>query len=158
MVVLQNQSNIKYLLSTSSSSTTVTTTTTASSSNDSKNNPFMNRPMDDDDDDINVPPISLSSTIKMKNNILALALFSFCVGVFWYSMHAVGQAGDNSDDPLSALKQEAALAQAKHDQEQITTQNTADMLSKFQKGEYDPDHIPDDDDDDQNKKPWYKFW
>lgn len=118
-------------------------------------NPFMRRTSNVNEDDI--PPITLNNTIRMKNAALATVLMGCCLGIMWYSMHAVGQAGEK-DDPLSALKMEAAEAQKKHDQEQATTANAADMLEKFQKGEYDPDHVPEDEEDEPapSKKPWWK--
>lgn len=122
----------------------------------SSEDPFMRRTSNVNEDDI--PPITLNNTIRMKNVALATALLGFCFGIMWYSMHAVGQAGEK-DDPLSALKKEAAAAQKKHDQEQATTANAADMLQKFQKGEFDPDHVPEEDEDEApSKKPWWKVW
>jgi hypothetical protein len=144
----------------------------SSSSTSTKNdqeNPFAQRRTSNVNED-DIPPITLDNTIRMKNAVLATILMSFCFGIAYYSMNAVGQAGggrtnggDTSNDPLSVLKAEAAIAQEKINQEQITTANTADMLEKFQKGEYDPDHISEDellDDENYNKpkKPWWKFW
>jgi hypothetical protein len=131
-------------------------------------NPFnMRRTSNVNEDDL--PPITLDNTIRMKNAALATTLVAFCFGIAYYSMHAVGQAGtgttstSNSDsDPLAVLKAEAAIAQEKYDKEQQDTVNTADMLEKFQKGEYDPDHVSDEELDDliepKKKRPWWKFW
>jgi hypothetical protein len=124
----------------------------------SSESPFMRRTSNVNEDDI--PPITLDNTIRMKNVALATVLMAGCLGIMWYSMHAVGQAGEK-DDPLSALKMEAAEAQKKHDHEQATTANAADMLEKFQKGEYDPDHVSEEEEEDGpalSKKPWWKVW
>jgi hypothetical protein len=123
----------------------------------SSESPFMRRTSNVNEDDI--PPITLDNTIRMKNFALATVLMGCCIGIMWYSMQAVGQAGEK-DDPLKALKMEAAEAQKKHDQEQATTASAADMLEKFQKGEYDPDHVPEEEADDvaPSKKPWWKVW
>jgi hypothetical protein len=122
----------------------------------SSEEPFMRRTSNVNEDDI--PPITLNNTIRMKNAALATVLLGCCFGIAWYSMHAVGQAGDK-DDPLSVLKKEAAAAQKVHDQEQATTANTADMLQKFQKGEFDPDHVPEEEEGEAtSKKPWWKVW
>jgi hypothetical protein len=115
-------------------------------------------------DETPLPPITLDNTIRMKNAALATALLAMCFGIAYYSVTAVGQAAttNNSDDPLAVLKAEAAIAQKKHEMEQRDTANTADMLEKFQKGEYDPDHVSDEELDDliepNKKRPWWKFW
>jgi hypothetical protein len=125
--------------------------------------PFMRRTSNVNEDDI--PPITLTNAIRMKNAALGTVLFGCCLGIMWYSMHAVGQAGattsSGEEDPLAVLKMEAAAAQSKYDKEQQQTANTAEMLQKFQKGEYDPDHVPDEDieaDSSRIKKPWWKIW
>lgn len=138
----------------------------SSTSSDKKveENPFMRRTGNMDEDDL--PPIALDNTIRMKNAALALTLLASCVGIMFYSMHSVGQAGASTStkggDPLAALKAEAAIAQEKHVKEQQDTANTADMLEKFQKGEYDPDHVSDEELDDliepKRKRPWWKVW
>lgn len=107
--------------------------------------------------------ILVDDSIRMKNNVMGVALACFCVGVAWYSMNAVGQAGSTSDDPLAALKQEAAAAQKVHDQQAATESNVTEMLEKFNKGEYDPDvqelnELEERQQQSQTKKPWWKFW
>jgi hypothetical protein len=82
-------------------------------------------------------------------------------------MHAVGQAGDSNsaeDDPLAALKQEAAQAQQVKDTQRRQEEETANMIQQFQSGELDPDQIDDAELDEyeksleKNRKPWWKFW
>lgn len=136
----------------------------SSTSSDKKveENPFMRRTGNANEDDL--PPITIDNTIRMKNAALALFLLASCAGIMLYSMNAVGQAGASTKegDPLAALKAEAAVAQEKYDKEQQDTANTADMLEKFQKGEYDPDHVSDEELDDlidpKRKRPWWKVW
>lgn len=108
--------------------------------------------------------IVIDSVIQIKNVVLASLLVAFCVGVATYSMNAVGQAGSGgSDDPLAALKQEAAAAQVKSEQAALQTESTVDMLQQFQAGAYDPDRIDDDDENEsieknEKKRAWWKFW
>jgi hypothetical protein len=115
--------------------------------------------------DINDEPalIVMDQRTHLKNAALATALVCFCVGVATYSMNTVGQAGSGGpDDPLAALKQEAAVAQLKQQQESQQTDSTVDMLQKFQAGDYDPD-IQEQLDlersmDAKKKKAWWNFW
>jgi hypothetical protein len=115
--------------------------------------------------DINDEPalIVMDQRTHLKNAALATALVCFCVGVATYSMNTVGQAGSGGpDDPLAALKQEAAVAQMKQQQESQQTDSTVDMLQKFQAGDYDPD-IQEQLDlertmDAKKKKAWWNFW
>jgi len=77
-------------------------------------------------------------------------------------MNAVGQAGSTgSDDPLAALREEAASAQDKQSQEAKSTDEAADMLKKFQAGEFDPDKYEELEAEESGAKknrPWWKFW
>jgi hypothetical protein len=116
--------------------------------------------------DINDEPatIALDNTIRMKNAGLGVILLGVCFGIMAYSMNAVGQAGSGKDDPLAALKQEAAKAQEKKERVSQETESTADMLLKFQAGEYDPD-VQEQEELEQaqeaatkQKKAWWKFW
>lgn len=107
----------------------------------------------------------MSNGIRMKNAGMALTLLGFCFGVAIYSMNAVGQAGSGGqDDPLAALKQEAAAAQEKLQRESQQTESTADMLQKFQAGDYDPDVLEQNELEQaqeeaaKKKKAWWKFW
>jgi hypothetical protein len=145
----------------------LSTSTNPGGNKNTEDNPFTRRSSDPSEDYL--PPITLDNTIRMKNAALATVLVAFCFGIAYYSMHAVGQAGTTSSsntndngDPLAVLKAEAAIAQEKYDKEQQETANTADMLQKFQLGEYDPDHVSDEELDDliepKKKRPWYKFW
>ena len=132
----------------------------------SDENPFNMRSSAASEDFL--PPITLDNTIRMKNAAMATTLAAFCFGIAYYSMYAVGQSGttststNDSSDPLAVLKAEAAMAQEKFDKEQEDTANTADMLQKFQMGEFDPDHVSDEELDDlidpKKKRPWWKFW
>jgi hypothetical protein len=104
----------------------------------------------------------VTGEVKRNNVVLAMALVGFCAGVMWYSMHAVGQSAGGEDDPLLALKEEAAEAQAARDKESRTQEEATAMLKEFQKGSYDPD--AEDYEDEENlekstkKKPWWKVW
>ena len=104
--------------------------------------------------------IEISRETHVKNGAMAVTLFSFCVGVAWYSMNAVGQAGDaGSDDPLAALRQEAAEAKEKHDREEKSTNEAADMMKKFQAGDFDPDKLDElEEEANKPKRPWWKIW
>jgi hypothetical protein len=109
------------------------------------------------------PPFAAEETIEIsteKNGAMAATLFSFCVGVAWYSMNAVGQAGTaGSDDPLAALRQEAAAAQDKQDRQEKSTDEAAAMLKKFQAGDFDPDKVEDlEDEESKPKRSWWKVW
>jgi hypothetical protein len=98
---------------------------------------------------------------QVKNGALAVSLLAFCVGVAWYSMNAVGQAGGDKDDPLAALKEEAAVAQVKQDREAQTSDEATSMLESFQSGEFDPDKYEELEAEQEaanRKSPWYKFW
>lgn len=120
--------------------------------------------------DMNDEPatIAMDNTIRAKNAGLAVALLGFCIGVAVYSMSAVGQAGSSADDPLSALKQEAAAARGQQESEVQQTASTAALLQKFQAGDYDPDLQEQDELELQNaqeaaaaakhKTAWWKFW
>lgn len=109
------------------------------------------------------PPIEeetalVSTATHAKNAGLAMLLLGFCGGVAYYSMRAVGQAA-SGDDPIAALRQEASVAQERHDQQEKQTQESQDMLKKFKAGEYDPDRYEDDEDSrTSRKKPWWKIW
>lgn len=108
-----------------------------------------------------VETIEISTETHLKNGVMAAALFSFCIGVAWYSMNAVGQAGDaGSDDPLASLRQEAAAAKDKQDREQKSTDEAADMMKKFQAGDFDPDKLEEleEEENSKPKKPWWKVW
>ena len=94
---------------------------------------------------------------KVKNAALATTLVAFCFGIALYSMNAVGQAGTDPDDPLSALRKEAAVAQEQQDRDDKAAGEAADMLQKFQKGEFDPDRY-EELEENPSKRPWYKFW
>ena len=106
--------------------------------------------------------------LPYKNAGLAAVLLSGVVGIMWYSMHAVGQAGtdDDGQDPLlAALEEESQVALAKQQREQETTQTTQEMMAKFQSGEYDPDLQEQRELEEeleqqakQKKKPWWKVW
>lgn len=104
--------------------------------------------------------VEIDSTIRMKNSVMAVTLLSFCAGVAWYSMNAVGQSGTDKSDPLAVLKQEAAAAQIQQDRNQAEEAESANMVRQFQAGEFDPDKIEDDDelDEKSNRKPWWKVW
>jgi hypothetical protein len=104
-----------------------------------------------------VEDASISPEIHMKNGALALFLVSSCAGIMYYSMNAVGQAGANSEDPLALLKEEAAEAQEKHDNEEKSTGEATEMLKQFSAGDFDPDKY-DDLEDEKPKRPWWKVW
>lgn len=104
------------------------------------------------------PVTSVTPETKMKNIALATTLSAFCVGVALYSMNAVGQAGSGSDDPLAALRQEAAAAQEKHDRENRKTDDATEMLKQFRAGDYDPDKYDELDETEKPKRPWWKLW
>lgn len=100
----------------------------------------------------------ISTATHAKNAGLAMLLLGFCGGVAFYSMRAVGQAA-SGDDPIAALRQEASVAQEKHDQQEKQTQESQDMLKKFQAGDYDPDKYEEENDSSASrKKPWWKIW
>jgi hypothetical protein len=118
-----------------------------------------------------IDPVELHPNVRIYNAVLGLALAAFAVGVGAYSMYAVGQAGGNAndgDDPLAALRHEAAVAQQKADADATRLQENEQLVQQFNKGGFDPDDaVLDDDDDyapsDNNassaaKKPWWKFW
>ena len=73
-------------------------------------------------------------------------------------MKSVGQAGGAGDDPLARLRQEASEAQAEHDRENRSAEEAAEMLKKFQEGDYDPDKYEEDESDKPMGRPWWKFW
>lgn len=100
----------------------------------------------------------VSGEVKRNNYLLATALLIFCGSVMYYSMNAVGQAGATEDDPLSALKQEAAVAAAARDKESRQSDEAVSMLQQFEKGAFDPDKLDEDEEDVKPKKPWWKFW
>mgnify|MGYP003416875347 CR=1 FL=1 len=122
--------------------------------------PPNKQPFPDDDP----APAVLDNSVHIKNFALATALVGFAVGVMVYSMNRVGQAGDTSDDPLAALKEEASHAAQKQAQEQSGMEETADMLRKFQAGGYDPDLQEQEaleeaqEAAEKRKKAWWKFW
>jgi hypothetical protein len=94
-----------------------------------------------------------------KNAAMFVFLMAFVCGVFWFSLHKVGQAGTaGSDDPLSVLREEAETAKEKHRQEEQSTKETAEILEQFQAGAFDQDKYEDLEEDEVDKKPWYKFW
>ncbi len=100
----------------------------------------------------------VSTATHVRNASLAVVLLGFCGGVAYYSMRAVGQAAAG-DDPIAALRQEAMVAQERHEKEEKQTQESQDMLNKFKAGDYDPDRYEDEDDSRApRKKPWWKFW
>jgi hypothetical protein len=109
-----------------------------------------------------IPPdsASVSTEIKVKNAALAVSLMGFCVGVAWYSTYAVGQAGGGAEDPLAALRNEAAAAQQKHEREERKASDAEDVLKQFHAGGYDPDLLEDQAEETitKKKRPWYKFW
>lgn len=115
------------------------------------------RPLDEVGD-ADFSHIVVDSQTKLKNIAMAGGLFAFCFGVAWYSMNSVGQAGSSADDPLAALRLEAAEAQAVRDQEASSTDSATQMLQQFQKGEYDPDRYDEEEEQPKRKRPWYKFW
>ena len=100
----------------------------------------------------------VSGEVFRNNVLLATALVAFCGGVMYYSMHAVGQSGSTSDDPLAVLKQEAADAQAARDKESRQSDEATAMLKQFEQGAFDPDQLEEDEEDIKPKKPWWKFW
>jgi len=102
----------------------------------------------------------ISPEIRTKNVALGTFLVAFCFGVAWYSRNAVGQAGGDADDPLAALKEEAAAAQEKHDRENQSTDKATEMLKQFQSGEYDPDKYDELEEEEEKptKRPWWKLW
>jgi len=102
--------------------------------------------------------ITLSTETHMKNAALATSLVAFCFGVAWYSMRSVGQAGRAGDDPLATLRQEASEAQEEHDRQNRSADEAAQMLKKFQEGEYDPDKYEEEESDKPMGRPWWKFW
>lgn len=108
--------------------------------------------------------ISVNTTIRLKNAALGLGLLGFCAGVSTYSMNTVGQAGGDKDDPLSALKQEAAAADENAQREEQLTVSTAELVRKFQAGDFDPDMQELKDLEQEleeaarKRKPWWKFW
>lgn len=113
-----------------------------------------------DDDEISRDAIiQMTPEIKMKNYLLATALFGFCVGVWWYSMHAVGQAAD-PNDPLATLREEAAVAQREIDRRERSASDQRKMLQDFQAGRFDLDVMEEDepDNDDSSSRPWWRFW
>lgn len=83
----------------------------------------------------------ISTSTHLKNGGLAFLLLSFCGGVAYYSMQAVGQAAaggsgstiedNNTNDPIATLRKEAAVAREKHNQQEQQTQESQDMLKKF---------------------------
>jgi len=94
----------------------------------------------------------------MKNAAMATGLFSFAVGVAYYSMNAVGQAGsDEETDPLALLKHEAAQAQVEQRKEEKQTGDANEMLKQFQAGDFDPDKY-EELDEEKPKRAWWKFW
>ena len=105
-------------------------------------------------------PVSqeVSGEVFRNNMLLAAACVTFCTGVMWYSMHAVGQSGASADDPLAALKEEAAVAQAARDKESLQSNEASAMLKQFESGAFDPDQLDDEEEDVKPKKPWWKFW
>jgi hypothetical protein len=108
--------------------------------------------------------ILVDSTVRMKNNVLALTLLGFCGWIMYYSMQAVGQAGDSSTDPLSALKEEAAAAQKKRDRQKLEEHETEELIQKLNRGELDPDVAELNELEaaqmaqNTKKRPWWKFW
>ena len=100
----------------------------------------------------------VSGEVFRNNMLLAAGLVTFCGGVMWYSMHAVGQSGSSADDPLAALKEEASEAQAARDKESRQSDEATAMLKQFESGAFDPDQVEEDDEDTKPKKPWWKFW
>lgn len=117
-----------------------------------------------------IEAIAVSSSTRAKNAALALGLASFCGGVMWYSMNAVGQAGSGGgDDPLAQLKEEAQEARERHDREMQQSDDATAMLKQFQAGEYDPDKSEEEQllamekeeaaaKQQSKKRPWWKFW
>ncbi|GAX15866.1 hypothetical protein FisN_2Lh405 [Fistulifera solaris] len=100
----------------------------------------------------------VSTGTHVKNTSLAVVLLGFCGGVAYYSMRAVGQAAAG-DDPIAALRQEAMVAQERHEKEEKQAQESQDMLEKFKAGDYDPDRYEEEDDNPATrKKPWWKIW
>ena len=77
-------------------------------------------------------------------------------------MNAVGQAGTaGSDDPLAALRQEAAAAQEEHAREEKSSGDATEMLKQFQAGDFDPDKYEDLEEEEQatgKPRSWWKFW
>ena len=103
----------------------------------------------------------VSGEVMRNNFVLAACLVTFCGGVMYYSMHAVGQSGKTADgDPLAVLRQEAAEAAAAREKESRQSDEATAMLQQFQKGQFDPDKIEEEEDDDdlKPKKPWWKLW
>lgn len=116
-------------------------------------------PFQDPDTIVAVDEGEIPMATHVKNAALAAFLLSFCFGVAFYSMKAVGQAGSSPEDPLSALKKEAAMAQEKQEQENRTTDEATEMLSQFQSGGFDPDKYEElEEEMEQKKKPWWKVW
>jgi len=110
--------------------------------------------------------VEIDQGIRLKNAGLAVGLLCFCFGVAYYSMQAVGQSavGDNEEDPLAVLKQEAVAAQEKRSQQEQSTKDQQEMMQKFQAGQFDPDQQELDELEagdgsaGNKKKPWWKFW
>ena len=101
----------------------------------------------------------VSGEVMRNNFLLAAALVTFCGGIMYYSMHAVGQSGASEDDPLAALKEEAAEAAAARDKESRQSDEATAMLKQFEKGAFDPDQLDEDEEEDvKPKKPWWKIW
>ena len=100
----------------------------------------------------------VSDAVVSKNFALAFLLLAFCGGVGFYSMNAVGQAGTGEDDPLAALRQEAAAAQEKQDRENMN--DAEEIIKQFQAGDFDPDKYEELEEELENSKqrPWWKFW
>lgn len=79
-------------------------------------------------------------------------------------MRAVGQAGDDSEDPLAELRKEAAMAQQQQQSQQQSEAKANEMLQQFQAGEYDPDakelqELEEEEELSKNqKRRWWKFW
>jgi hypothetical protein len=111
-------------------------------------------------DEIKPDSASVSTEIKLKNAALATTLVAFCFGVAWYSTYAVGQAGGGAEDPLAALRNEAAAAKEKQDRETRQASDANDLLKQFQSGGYDPDQYDEEQESNSKKsnRPWYKFW
>lgn len=104
----------------------------------------------------------VTGEVRMKNYLLATFLLGVVAFNFWYSLHAVGQAGDvGGDDPLSNIKAEAAKAAAAREREARKSDQAEEMLKKFEAGRYDPE-LEDEEDEAEaangKKKPWWKVW
>ena len=112
-------------------------------------------------------PITLDTTIHMKNAALGLALAGGAVGIGVYSTMRVGQAGSSGDEnnALAQLYEEAAAAQEQQTKEASQAEHAKDLMQQLQSGALDPDREEQEALEAEleaaaarRKKPWWKFW